>query len=701
MKRFLVRNILVRWLSAAAAVAGVAALAALAATDPLSDLRSGVAALDARQYAAAIKDLEPLGKRLPKLADYCAWFLASAEFSAKNYDRAIKALDPIWKQTPPSPLATKAYLLAAEAYVQSGPAKDAVEILRTNYAALPQPHGDLVLASAFAAAGDNINAAVYNQQVYYSFPLSSEAIQAGSELSRLKAALGETYPPPLPSAMLARAFKILDSGQAQRARKELESLIPQLGGADRDLARVRVGVADYTAKENAPALRYLRSLDKLSPDADAERLYYVFLSARRLNEESVAAEALDRLGRLYPNSTWRLQVLVNSGNRLLTENQFDAYEPLFKECYQSFPKETQAAFCHWKVAWGHYLRRMPDAEELLVEHVRLFPASDDTSAALYFLGRLAETSHDLGSAFAYYGEVVREYPNHFYASQARARLASLGPGAPGPAATEFLKSIAFPRRMRIENFKASTSTAARIERAKMLESAGLDSLAQDELRFGAQAEDQPHLIGMELASLYSPTRPDQAIRYMKHYASGYLYMPIDSAPQQFWTLAFPLPYRADLERYSKQYGLDPFLVAALIRQESEFDAKVTSYADARGLTQIMPSTGRELSRRLKLASYSTAKLFQPSVNLQLGTYYLEMLTQQTGGRLEAALAAYNAGLSRARAWSQWGNFQEPAEFIETVPFAQTRNYIQAVLRNADAYRQIYGMPEQRASVDRK
>src|SRR6185369_5971519 len=87
----------------------------------------------------------------------------------------------------------------------------------------------------------------------------------------------------LPTAMLGRAIKLLDAGQAVRARKELESLIPQLGGAERDLARVRVGVADYTAQENAVAYRYLTTLEVVSPEADAERLYYLMQSARRLN----------------------------------------------------------------------------------------------------------------------------------------------------------------------------------------------------------------------------------------------------------------------------------------------------------------------------------------------------------------------------------------------------------------------------------
>ena len=183
--------------------------------------------------------------------------------------------------------------------------------------------------------------------------------------------------------------------------------------------------------------------------------------------------------------------------------------------------------------------------------------------------------------------------------------------------------------------------------------------------------------------------PDQAIRYIKRYASSYLYLPIESAPRQFWTLAFPLPYRADLDRFSKQNGLDPFLMAALIRQESQFDPTAVSRANARGLTQILPATGRELSQRLKVKTFTTAALFQPSVNLELGTFYLKTLTSQVGGKTEAALAAYDAGLTRARAWLTWGEFREPAEFIETVPFAETRDYVQTVLRNADVYRRLY------------
>ena len=195
-------------------------------------------------------------------------------------------------------------------------------------------------------------------------------------------------------------------------------------------------------------------------------------------------------------------------------------------------------------------------------------------------------------------------------------------------------------------------------------------------------------MALQLATLSAP-KPDQALHYIKAYAGGYLFVPLDAAPREFWTFAFPLPFRDEVENLSKQNGLDPFLMAALIRQESEFNPKAVSRTGARGLAQIQPTTGRELSRRLKLTSYSSAALFQPHVNLQLGTYYLKSLLTQVGGREDAALAAYDAGLTHARAWLSWGDFREPAEFIETIPFTETHSYVQGVLRNAELYRRLY------------
>jgi soluble lytic murein transglycosylase len=664
----------------------------------LTELKIAVAQLQGKQSGNGVATLKPLSAKLPKLADYIAWLIASAQFDAQSYADVPATLAPVWAQSPPSPLIWRAALLASRASLQTGHAHEALEVLRKSYDKLPQPQGDLAMATAFAADNDLISAAVYDQRVYFGYPVSSEAAQAETDLAKLQAQLGERYPPAMGNAMLARALKLLELGQADRARKELVGLVSQLGGEDRDRVRVEIGVADYERKQTAAAQSYLESLQLDPGEADAERLHYLLLCARRRDDRVAMNQFVERLAQNYPTSRWRMESLWALANLNLIDNQSANYEPLYRACYESFPSDPRAAECHWKVTWAHYMRRADDAADFMRAHLSKFPASDNAPAALYFLGRLAESASDRASARTYYNEIVGEYPNHYYTPQARERLASLAAGpsiarlvsAQTLPADDFLRTIAFPSRMRARDFQANAVAKARVERARMLAGAGLDDWAEIELRYAAQNEDQPHVIALELA--VEASRQDaypQALRYLKRYASDYLYYPIDSAPADFWRLAFPLPYRADFERSAQQQNLDPYLLAALARQESEFDPKAVSPSNARGLTQVLPGTGRELSRKLQIKSFSTARLFLPSVNLQLGAYYLRSIADNFEGRWEAVLAGYNAGPARAKSWLTWAEFREPAEFVESIPFRETRNYVQIVLRNADLYRRIY------------
>jgi soluble lytic murein transglycosylase len=387
---------------------------------------------------------------------------------------------------------------------------------------------------------------------------------------------------------------------------------------------------------------------------------------------------LDRLGAAYPQSTWRLQALIASANYYSAHNQRDASEPLYRACYQAFPSDPRSDQCHWKFAWAQYLRDPAVAESLLQEHLKLYPDSDHASPAMYFLGRIAEFKHDTAAARVSYERLSSLYPNYYYAMLARGRLAQMGVAAGARQAAHS------------ETFVASAVTKVRMERARLLLSAGLDDLAEGELRCGAKADGQPQLMAVELAELANRRdAPDQGIRFIKRYAPTYLSMPMDTAPDKFWRLAFPMPYRGSIETYAREQSIDPYLVAALIRQESEFNPKAISRSNARGLTQVLPGTGRELSRKLKIPRYKTAMLFTPDTNVKIGTFYLKALSDQLQGKWEPTLASYNAGKSRVVGWLAAGTYREPAEFVESIPFSETRVYVESVLRNAEVYRRLY------------
>jgi soluble lytic murein transglycosylase len=161
----------------------------------------------------------------------------------------------------------------------------------------------------------------------------------------------------------------------------------------------------------------------------------------------------------------------------------------------------------------------------------------------------------------------------------------------------------------------------------------------------------------------------------------------EDIPEEAWRTAYPLPYREPLENEALRNRLDPMLVAGLIRQESAFSAEAVSGRNAVGLMQLEPKTGVVLARRLGV-KFSRARLFDPEYNLRLGTVYLADLLSANGSP-EAALAAYNAGVDRVTLWTAGQNYTETPEFVESIPFTETREYVQIVLRNAELYRQIY------------
>ncbi len=658
----------------------------------LARLVAGVVRLGAGDPEQALRDFAGLERRLPAVADHIALPMATALFDTGRLEAARRALEPVWKCEPPSPLQGQAALLAARIDLKRNAAREAAEVLEREADVLPQPSGALMLARVLEAKGDAAAAAVAYQRVYFGYPVSEEAGDAESALARLRAALGAAYPAESPTLVLGRVRKLRDARDYVRARREAAALASRLDGAPRERARVWVGAIDYDRREAGDAYRYLRSLEIADADADAERLYYLVACAWRLENEQAIAEHQAELARRYPSSPWRLNALVAEGNHHLLDNRAESYVPLFRACADSFPNDPQAPYCHWKVAWSEYLRRGSGAARLLREHLTKFPGSEKAGAALYFLGRLAEIANEHGAARAYYAEAAARFPNSYYGIAAREKAvnAAIARTSTSVEVKQFLSRVAFPPRGTRPDFTPTASTRQRIERARLLASAALEDWAAVELRFAGRTGSQPHVTALELARIAARQgHPDQAIRYIKALFNGYLFLPLEAAPVEFWKLAFPIPFRTQLEKYCRQRKIDPYLFAALIRQESEFDPRAVSRSSARGLSQVMPSTGRQLARRLGYRRFNVAMLFRPDVNLNLGTYEFRRQVDRFGGKLEPVLAAYNAGPSRADRWLTWGEFREPAEFVETIPFTETRNYVQIVLRNADIYRRLY------------
>jgi soluble lytic murein transglycosylase len=680
-----------------------AAIEAYAGTHPdeeaLARLALGVAAYEQKDYAAAISELAALPARLPLIADYPAYYQGAArvELYSPKCESGLDCLLggvpqdlAVAHNGPLSPFSGKARLLEARALKYSAPAR-AVETLRAHYSELPQPDGDLALAESYQAADDPQNAAEFYQRAYAQYPLGPAADQASAALAALQVSMGSAFPQPLPEQLLLRADRLFELHAYPQARAEYAAAIDRLTGVQRDEARVRVGASDLAANNFSAAYSYLTGLRLDESEADAERLYYIEEAARRLNNDDAAAGAVRRLAERYPKSGWRAKALFSLANRYLVANRSADYLPLYKTLYSDFPENPNAATAHWKIAFYAYLHNENDAEGLLRAHLEKYADHATAAAALYFLGRLYERKNDHAAARACYEKLIERLPNTYYAMLARGRLnapeiatAAKTPLSENTAA--FLGALHFSAPAEFPS-QPSASTTLRIDRSRLLRAAGLSDLADSELRFGAHNGAQPTLMAMEIAG--NADAPYQGLVAMKALAPDYIGRPLKDAPRQFWEYLFPLPYRAELTADSQAYNLDPYAVAGLIRQESEFNPGAVSSANADGLMQVEPGTARDMARAAGILRFAPNMLFQPATNLKIGTAVFRSMLDQNGGSLERTLAAYNAGPRHAADWWSWNNYREPAEFVESIPFTETRDYVQAVIRNSEMYRRLY------------
>ncbi len=641
----------------------------------------------------ALNHLQSAEPRLGAVSDYLLYLKGSAFAADRNFQQAAATQTSLIRDYPESPLIRDAAIQAAKAWLELNRPDDAIRALKSPGIKERQPEFGFLLGKAYLAREDLAMAATHLQQVYTDYPARKEAADAKILLAQIQQAMGPDYPPVTGQSLLQRGEALRAARQHVAARSVFEAAVPQLLGEDRERAEVLIAATDYDRMQTAAAQRQLASMSPKSAEADAHRLYLLVQCARRLKQEDALLRHARALRERHPQSEWTMQAHRWAGNYFLLDNHSSKYVPLFQACADAQPRNPESAYCHWKVAWNAYLERKPNAHQLMSAHLERYPYSDKYAAALLFLGRLAERDRRLATARAYYQEVATVEPLSYYAELASNSLK--GRLLQGITADAELAGILAgfrgrPLRESFRDLKPVPASLRHLERAALL--ARLDFMDWVEMEVRAYTSDsaQRQLLAMELANIYAE-RGDhfRALRTMKSMAPGYFRLQTDQAPETFWRLLFPMPYAQSLARHSKQRNLDPYLVAGLIRQESEYKPDAVSRANAYGLMQVLPSTGRSVARTLGLGRFRVGMLTHPQTNVNMGTYYLARLGESFDGRLEYVLASYNAGKSRADRWKTWGSFDEPIEFIESIPFTETREYVLSVYRNAMVYRAIY------------
>jgi soluble lytic murein transglycosylase len=220
---------------------------------------------------------------------------------------------------------------------------------------------------------------------------------------------------------------------------------------------------------------------------------------------------------------------------------------------------------------------------------------------------------------------------------------------------------------------------------------GLDERASFEIGQLAKGARDPSTRLVCAQLLLEAGRFDRAQRLVLDLdGSALLQRPPPGAEARWW-LAWPTAYDRSVERAARAHRVEPALVYAIMREESGYQPDAVSVVGARGLTQIMPDTGRRLADDLGATAFDPAELFVPERNLELGAFYLSQLLARFDGRMSAAIASYNAGPEAVARWLAADPKGEDDEWVESIPYDQTRGYVKRVLRSVHVYQALYGL----------
>jgi soluble lytic murein transglycosylase len=651
-------------------------------------------------YGRAIDPFNRAKAGASELGDYVAYYLGDSYLKTAHSAEALSTLADFSKRFSDSLLIRDAHLVYANALLAEGRPSEAAALLEKDRAPV-RSDVEFAIGQAYAAAGESQKASNAFRNVYFNLPTSAEADLAGAELRKLSVS-GSV------AERRARADLLFKAKRYGDAVREYRDLVGDVPAAERPQVNLALAGALEKNGRSAEARQILNAMGvQTSGDAEAQRLYLRSETERSSSDEEGVQSTLKELRQFGPASPWLEQALLSAGNMYLLKRDYDRAIDSFRELQQRFPNGAKASYAHWKASWLSFRQgRTEVARQGFEEQITLYPDSAEIPAALYWRARIAEDEGDTAMAGAFYQKLSDRFRNYYYAELGRRRLKSLV--APeGPSSLAKLRDASlkdggahYAILDRVPALATGGKILAsappddnlRVARARLLSNGGLADLAVRELQAAASQEGGTWA-PPEMARVYQDGgRYDRGIEIMKRSTPNYFAVDLPDLPRPYWEALFPKAYWPDLRKYSELNGLDPYLVASLIRQESEFNAAALSRANAVGLMQLLPKTGKTVAKQVKLKGYSAPKLYTPSVNLQLGTRYFKEMVDKYNGQFEYALAAYNAGTDRVGDWLEQGHYRDPQEFVESIPFTETREYVQAILRNASVYRQLYGTP---------
>jgi peptidoglycan lytic transglycosylase len=660
----------------------------------LAELATAVKLEVGGDFARALPILSSVTVKQGPLASYAEYYKGLAELRLGRAADAKRTFVSLASTQPVGYLSEAAALREAESDEALSDHAAAVDVYdRLLKAKLTAPDDVLMrLGRAAKAAGNREKAAEAYSRVVYEFPFSDFAIAASNELETLPIA------PVAPGSTryrleLGRAERLFGAKRYPQARPAFEALRSLAQGDERELVDLRLAECEYFLKRPRNAREGVRPyIDKASRQGEA--LFFYGVASRELGDLSEYYRTMRRLADEFTAQTWAEEALNNLATHYLVQDEDDQADRVFHEILDKFPVGHYTERASWKAGWWAYKNaNYAEAARIFEAAASRFARSDYRPSWLYWSGRAHDALNESALAQARYTLAATDYLNTYYGRLAVQRLG----GKP-------------PERRLIVDAASTAADGDEIPAVKLppnevtvraLLALEWYDQALDELRYAQKVWGDSPAIQATIGWIQNRRGDLRAgINAMKRAYPQYMAAGGEKLPIEILKVLFPVDYWPQIRRYAAERDLDPYTLAALIAQESNFTADVRSPANAYGLMQLLPSTGRQYAKALHLnRRFSISMLTTADTNLKMGTAYFADLIRQYDGGTHLALATYNAGPGRVARWMAEKPGVDRDEFIDDIPFPETQNYVKRILGTAEDYRRLYGPGGQSAAAD--
>jgi soluble lytic murein transglycosylase len=645
----------------------------------------GAALIDEGSFSAGLPLVSAPDLAVTPLARYAQYYRAVALAGLNRLQDAEDALDALAARNPEGYLAEAVPIHLAEVHVSKQDARHAVSILDDlrKDKGLTSPEDVWIrLGRAAEAAGDRDKAIEAYRKVYYESPLSMQAIDAQYALERLDMTpFADKW-----KLELGRAERLFIARRYAQARAGFVPVASMATGDESELIALRLAECDYYLD------RFRAARDGVAPfltksQRQAEARFFYLTATRALGDNEAYVAQARALVSEFPDSTWAAETLNNLASHYVIADDDAAADGVFRELFQRFPNSRYAERAASRIGWWAYKNgQFAEAAQAFESGAAAFPRADNRPLWLYWAGRAHDQTGEAAIANERYRLEVADYQNSYY----------------GRLASKILEEREEPPVDVNVTVAAASGTPPIPTEAVIRELVGLAmyDAALSELQYAQRKWGDAPAIAATVAWIRhvqaqnenAPERFDHlrgAINVMKRAYPQYLASGGEGLPPAILEVIYPLDYWPLIRKYADANGLDPYLMAALVAQESTFTADVRSGANAYGLMQLLPATGRVYARKAGLGRFSIGMLTQAEPNIRMGMKYFKDLADRLGGA-HYALASYNAGPSKVSQWIAERPGIPQDEFIDDIPFPETQNYVKRILGTAEDYRRLYG-----------